>query len=139
MSDPASSDAARPDATSVPQRVVMPWQEQPDPFRRADPPVQSSPCHAIQAKPLPAGALPCAKPGVADPTSLAPIALTIAAGLCLGSGAIILRSKGRAPAGKPRSRTAQRKARRWQIAAWLLVVAGLGCLVMIATLDLPFA
>lgn len=139
MADPNSTDPALPDATPVPERGVMPWQEQPDPFKRTDQAARPSPCHAIHTKPLPAGAFPCAKPGIADPTSLAPILLTIAAGICMGAGAVIARGKGRVPAARRSSRTAQRDALRWRIAACVLILAGLVCLVLIALGDLPFA
>lgn len=139
MADPNSTDPALPDATPVPERAVMPWQEQPDPFKRTDQAARPSPCHAIQPKPLPPGTFPCAKPGIADPTSLAPILLTIAAGICLGAGAVIVRSKGRVPAARRGSRTAQRAALRWRIAAGVLILTGLVCLALIATVNLPLA
>ena len=139
MSDPANSVPPRSDPSAVPGAAVMPWQEQQDPFGRSKAVAASSPCHAIHTKPLPAGALPCTRPSVADPTSLAPIALTIAAGICLGGGVVIARRKGRVPTGRRTSRTAHRNAWRWRMIAWLLILAAIGFVVLIAADDLPFA
>ena len=128
MSDPANSVPPRSDPSAVPGAAVMPWQEQQDPFGRSKAVAASSPCHAIHTK-----------PSVADPTSLAPIALTIAAGICLGGGVVIARRKGRVPTGRRTSRTAHRIAWRWRMIAWLLILAAIGFVVLIAADDLPFA
>jgi hypothetical protein len=72
-----------------------------------------------------------------DPTNLAPILLTIAAGILIIGGALTLANKGPAALFKPRSRS-RREARRLQVRRRLaglgLIGAGIGSLVFIAIL-----
>lgn len=126
MPDPAGLSSVPP---------VAPWLDQADPVGRASQAAAPAPCHGIRSKQLPADALPCPRPGLADPSSLAPISLTLAAGVLVGAGLILLRKARRIEAGPRKQRSTSRP---WRIGAWLFMVAALGCVVLIAAGDLPF-
>ncbi len=97
-------------------------------------------CHVAIGKARGDTPLPCGRHALSDPTSLAPIALTIVAGLLIIGGSLVV--KGKDPdvlTGAPaRGRRAKRRAlRRRRLIGWALVAAGVGCLLLMG-LGVPF-
>lgn len=94
-------------------------------------------CQSGRASATANDAIRCARQTLPDPTSLAPILLTIAAGILIIGGALTMANKGPAALLKPRSRS-RREVRRLQgrrrIAGLALIGAGIGSLLMIVIL-----
>eukprot|EP01037_Dinobryon_pediforme_P005628 gene5628-5687_t len=103
-------------------------------------PETAAPCHIALSKAHGDAASPCGRHALSDPTALAPIALTIIAGLLVLGGSLVVRGKGpeRLTGAQARGRRARRRAlRRRRLIGWTLVAAGAGCLVLMV-LGVPF-
>jgi hypothetical protein len=97
-------------------------------------PVATTLCPAAWRKTHADVPLPCGRHTLSDPTTLAPIALTIASGLLILGGSLVVVGKNpdALTGAQARGRRARRQAlRRRRLIGWALIAAGIGCLVLI--------